>query len=201
MAFSDSSLAPYRAANESADTELSGYKHSSERHTPDSSVSEYMNRRAVLAGLSGCASLSLAGCVAEPGTNGGLLEVLDVDKPSRPTVTPATDERIRSLEPLQTALDRAGSGNGTADLRLDPSEFDATASALTPLPWYERNGESHASGIYLRHETEIFVASLWPYCTDSLLGSAESERGVYGRGGCLDPAERPGDSLSILRKI
>jgi hypothetical protein len=153
-----------------------------------------MNRRAVLAGLSGCVSLTLAGCVAEPGTNGGLLEILDVQKPSGATVTSATDERIRTLEPLQTALDRARSGNGTADLRLDRSEFDATASALTPLPWYEGQGEGNISGIYLRHENEIFVASLWPYCTDALLGSAESERGVYGRGGCLDQEERPGDS-------
>lgn len=149
-----------------------------------------MKRRSVLA-ASACALLPLSGCVAEPGTNGGLLEVLEAQKPPEATVTPASDERIRSVEPIQTALDRA-SANGTADLRLDQSEFDAAATALTPLPWYERKGNS-PSGIYLRHEDEIFVASLWPYCTDSLLGSAESERGVYGRGGCLNPEDRRGD--------
>ena len=149
-----------------------------------------MKRRSVLA-ASACALLPLSGCVAEPGTNGGLLEILETQKPSGATVTPASDERIRSVEALQTALDRA-SADGTADLRLDQSEFESTAAALTPLPWYEREDDS-PSGIYLRHEDEIFVASLWPYCTDSVLGSAESERGVYGRGGCLDPAERPGD--------
>ncbi len=149
-----------------------------------------MKRRSVLA-ASACALLPLSGCVAEPGTNGGLLEILEAQKPSGATVTPATDERIRSVEPIQTALNRA-SANGTADLRLDQSEFEATADALTPLPWYEREDNS-PSGIYLRHEDEIFVASLWPYCTDSVLGSAESERGVYGRGGCLDREERPGN--------
>jgi len=150
-----------------------------------------MKRRSVLAALSGCAFLSVAGCVAEPGTNGGLLEVLEAQKPSGATVTPASDARIRFVEPIQTALDRA-TANGTADLRLDQSDFDATATALTPLRWDDRQGDS-PSGIYLRHEDEIFVASLWPYCADSVLGSAESERGVYGRGGCLDPEERAGN--------
>lgn len=149
-----------------------------------------MKRRSVLAAC-GCALLSVAGCVAEPGTNGGLLEVLEAQKPPDATVTPATDERVRSVDPIQTALDRA-SANGAADLRLNQSEFDAAADALTPLPWYER-GDNSPSGIYLRYDGEIFVASLWPYCADSLLGSAESERGVYGRGGCLDPEERPGN--------
>lgn len=154
-----------------------------------------MKRRSVLATFSGCPFLSLSGCVAEPGTNGGLLEILEAQKPSEAIVTPASDERIRSVEPIQTALDRA-SANGTADLQLDKSEFDATATALTPLPWYERNGDS-PSGIYLRHEDEIFVASLWPYCAESVLGSAESERGIYGRGGCLDPEDRPENPGSI----
>lgn len=150
-----------------------------------------MKRRSVLAAFSGCALLTLSGCIAEPGTNGGLLEILEAQKPSGATVTPASDERIRSVEPIQTALDRA-TANGTADLRLNQSEFDATATSLTPLSWYERKEDS-PSGIYLRHEDEIFVASLWPYCADSILGSAESERGVYGRGGCLDPGDRPGN--------
>lgn len=155
-------------------------------------MNQFMKRRSVLAGLSGCAFLSLSGCVAETGANGGLLEVLEVQKPSGATVTPASDEQIRSVEPIQIALDRASTTNGVADLRLDQSEFDAVATALTPLPWYEGNGDS-PSGIYLRHEDEIFVASLWPYCADALLGSAESERGVYGRGACLDPDDRPGN--------
>jgi hypothetical protein len=149
-----------------------------------------MKRRSVLA-ASACTLLPISGCVTDPGRNGGLLEVLDAEKPSGAPVTPATDERIRSVEPIQTALDRA-SATGTADLRLDQSEFDATAAALSPLPWYEREHDS-PSGIYLRHDEETFVASLWPYCTESPLVSADSERGVYGRGGCLDPAERPGN--------
>lgn len=149
-----------------------------------------MMRRSVLAASSG-AFLSFSGCVADPGTNGGLLELLEAEKPSGATVTSASDTRIRSVEPLQTALDRART-NGTADLPLDHAEFDATAAALRPLPWYERKDDS-PSGIYLRYEGKIFVASLWPYCADSVLGSAESERGIYGRGGCLDPDERPGN--------
>lgn len=150
-----------------------------------------MKRRSVLA-ASACALLSVSGCVTEPGTNGGLLEVLESPKPAGATVTPANDERIRSVDPIQTALDRASADDGTADLRLNQSEFDATADALTPLPWYER-ASNLPSGIYLRHDSETYVASLWPYCSDSLIGSAESERGVYGRGGCLDPEERPGN--------
>lgn len=151
-----------------------------------------MKRRSVLTALASSTLLSVSGCVAEPGTNGGLLEILEAQKPSGATVTPASDERIRSVEPIQIALDRA-SANGTADLRLDQSEFDAAATALTPLPWYERNGGDSPSGIYLRHEDETFAASLWPYCADALFGSAESERGVYGRGGCLNPEDRPGN--------
>mgnify|MGYP006876410545 CR=1 FL=1 len=92
-----------------------------------------------------------------------------------------------------TLYDNDGNSGCSAVLTLPvgQSEFADTADALTPLPWYEREEDS-PSGIYLRHESGIFVASLWPYCSDSLLGSAESERGVYGRGGCLDPEERPG---------
>lgn len=150
-----------------------------------------MNRRPVLAAFS-CVLLPLSGCVADPGANGGLLEILETQKPAGATVTPASDERIRDVEPIQTALDRA-SENGTADLRVDEAEFEAVATALTPLPWYERKDDS-PSGIYLGQDGESFVASLWPYCVDSVLRSADSERGVYGRGGCLDPEERPGDS-------
>jgi hypothetical protein len=120
-----------------------------------------MKRRSILA-ASACALLPVSGCVAEPGINAGLLEMLEAPKPAGATVTPANDERIRSVEPIQTSLDRANATNGTADLRVNQSEFNATADALTPLPWYEREDDS-ASGIYLRHESEIFVASLWPY--------------------------------------
>lgn len=151
-----------------------------------------VQRRALLA-AAGCALLPLSGCTAEPGVNGGLLEVLEADAPPEATVTPPDDERIRDADPVQTALDRA-SERGTADLRLDESRFAAAAAALTPLPWYERSGGARSpSGIYLGHRGSTYVASLWPYCAGSALGSAESERGVYGRGGCLDPEERPGN--------
>lgn len=149
-----------------------------------------MNRRSLLVGFS-CALLPLSGCVATPGTDGGLLEVLETEAPSGATVTSSDDDRIRTVEPIQTALGRA-SETGTADLRVDTSEFEAAATALSQCTWYERQ-DDHPSGIYLRYENSTYVASLWPYCTDSILGSAESERGVYGRGGCLDPEERPGD--------
>lgn len=150
-----------------------------------------MNRRAVLGACSGYVCLSVSGCITDPGTNGRLLEILAVQKPPGATVTPASDAEIRSVTPIQTALNRVAATNGTADLRLDHSEFDATAAALSPLPWYERDGD-FPSGIYLRHNGSTYVASLWPYCSDSVLGSAASERGVYGRGGCLNPDERPG---------
>jgi hypothetical protein len=84
-----------------------------------------------------------------------------------------------------------------ADLRVDSSEFSDVKTALSPLPYYERsnaqNDSGAISGIYLRHNGSTFVASLWPYCVDSILGSVESERGDYGRGGCLSPEERPGN--------
>ena len=150
-----------------------------------------MKRRSLLI-ASGITLLSLSGCVAKPGENGGLLEILETQPPSEATVTPSSDERIRTVEPIQTALDRA-SENGTADLRVDKSEFDAAATVLSSLPWYERK-DDFPSGIYLRHESSTYVASLWPYCVDSVLGSAESDRDVYGRGGCLNPEERPGNS-------
>ena len=149
-----------------------------------------MKRRPFL--IASCfALLPLSGCTANPGENGGLLEILETQPPSGATVTPSSDERIRTIKPIQTALDRV-SKNGTANLRIDKSESDATATALSSLPWYERK-DDFPSGIYLHHKGSTSVASLWPYCVDSVLGSAESERGVYGRGGCLDPEERPGN--------
>ena len=62
-----------------------------------------MKRRSVLAATA-CALLPVSRCVAEPGTNGGLLEILEVQKPSGATVTPASDEQISSVEPIQTGL-------------------------------------------------------------------------------------------------
>jgi len=148
-----------------------------------------------------CSLTSIAafsGCVADPGDNGGILEILRTDAPDEATVTPSSDERLRSVEPIQTALSRAAE-RSVADQRLDSSEFSAVKTALSPLPYYERgpqNDFTGISGIYLRHNASTYVASLWPYCTDSILGSAESEEGDYGRGGCLDPEERPGDSVN-----
>lgn len=152
-----------------------------------------MNRRSLFVGFS-CVLLPLSGCVRQSGTNGGLLEVLETEAHSAATVTPSNDKRIHTVEPIQTALDRA-SEKGTADLQVDKSEFDNTANALTQLPWYERK-DDYPSGIYLRHEGSTYVASLWPYCTNSVFGSAESERGIYGRGGCLNPEKRPGNTLT-----
>ncbi len=152
-----------------------------------------MKRRRFLA-ASSFALLPLSGCIAKPGENGGLLEILETQAPPEATITPSSGKRIRTVEPIQTALDRASaSESGTADLQVNKSEFDTTATALSSLPWYEREDDS-PSGIYLRHDGSTYVASLWPYCVNSVLGSAESERGVYGRGGCLNPEERPGNS-------
>jgi len=140
---------------------------------------------------------ALSGCVADPGDNGGLLEILRADAPDGATVTSSSDDRLRSVEPIQTALSRAAE-RSTADLRVDSEEFSDVKAALSRLPYYERsepqNDSTLPSGIYLRHNGSTYVASLRPYCTDSILGSAESEEGDYGRGGCLDPEERPGDS-------
>lgn len=52
-----------------------------------------MKRRSILGTFSACALLQLSGCIAEPGTNGGLLEMLETQKPFEATVTPASDER------------------------------------------------------------------------------------------------------------
>jgi len=147
-----------------------------------------------------CSVTSIAafsGCLADPGDNGGLLEILSAEAPDGATVTPSNDERLRSVEPIQTALSRAAE-RSVADQRLDSSEFSDVKAALSRLPFYERsdpqNDGTLPSGIYLRYNGSTYVASLWPYCTDSILGSAESERGDYGRGGCLDFEERPDDS-------
>ncbi|SFR61730.1 hypothetical protein SAMN04488124_2823 [Halogeometricum limi] len=80
-------------------------------------------------------------------------------------------------------------------MRLDSSEFDTTATALTPLPWYEPEKDSSSpSGIYIRHEDATYAVYLQPYCADSIFVNAESERDVYGRGGCVPPEVRPENS-------
>lgn len=156
-----------------------------------------LSRRRMLHLCSVTSVAALSGCLADAGDNGGLLEILRTDAPDGTTVTPSSDDRLRSIEPIQTALSRAAE-RSTADLRLNSSEFSDVKAALSPLPYYERsdpeNDGNAASGIYLRHNGSTYVASLWPYCVDSILGSAESERGDYGRGGCVSPEERPGDS-------
>jgi len=158
-----------------------------------------LSRRRMLHLCSVTSIAAFSGCVADPGDNGGLLEILCVDAPDGATVTPSGDERLRSVEPIQTALSRAAE-RSVADQRVDSSEFSDVRAALSPLSYYERsdpqNDSTLPSGIYLRHNGSTYVASLWPYCTDSILGSAESEEGDYGRGGCLNPEERPGDSLN-----
>lgn len=150
-----------------------------------------MNRRQFLA-TTGCAVIPfVSGCLNDPGANGGLLEVLKTTKPRDATVIEPSDERIRNVEPVQEGLRQAATAtNSVAEIEITEREYDATAQALSNLPWYERSERNDSvSGIYFRYEDAVYVVVLTPFCTDSWITDAESERGEYGWGGCYDREE------------
>lgn len=130
----------------------------------------------------------MAGCLNDPGANGGLLEVLQAPAPENATVIEASDNRVRDVEPIQDGLRRAANETN-AEIDVSDREFDTVAEALADLPWYDRveHGSSHISGIYLRYDGDVYVVVLTPFCTDSWIRDANSERGEYGWGGCYDP--------------
>ena len=146
-----------------------------------------VNRRRFLAVAGGVSLSAISGCISNPGVNGGVLEVLSAEKPPHATVTEATDERIRSIEPIQTWLQQALQ-NGTADIEVTKREYDTVAQALSALPWYSRieYDSAYTSGLYIRYEDTVFVGVLTPYCADSWFWDAHSERGEYGWGGCFN---------------
>lgn len=146
-----------------------------------------MNRRRFLA-LTGSVSLpALSGCISNPGVNGGVVEVLSTDKPPHATVTEATDEQVRDIEPIRAGLQQARQ-NGDATIEVTEREYDTVAQALSALPWYSRieNSANYSSGFYIRYEGATYVAVLTPYCTDSWLWDAHSQRGDHGWGGCIN---------------
>jgi len=147
-----------------------------------------MNRRQCLATIGGAASAFVAGCLSDPGAEGGLLEALDVDAPSNASVTAATDDRISDIAPVQEVLQRVSENeSGVGEVEVSEPEYDRVAQALSELPWYDRgdHDSDHPSGIYFRYEQAVFVVVLTPFCTESGLIDSRSERGEYSWGGCI----------------
>lgn len=151
-----------------------------------------MDRRQLLA-AAGCGAMPfISGCLNDPGTDGGVLEVLQTTKPANATVIEPSDERIRNVEEVQEGLQQAASAtNSAAEIEVTDSEYDTVTQALSDLPWYERSdhGTSAISGIYFKYEEAVYVVVLTPFCTDSWIKDAQSERGEYGWGGCYDRDE------------
>lgn len=141
----------------------------------------------------GCAILPfVSGCLSDPGTNGGLLQVFETAAPSDATVIEAADNRIQSVEPVQKGLQQAASETSSvAEVEVTEREYDAVAAAFSTLPWYDRfeRNSDNISGIYIRYADTVSVVVLTPFCTDSLIVDAKSERGEYGWGGCYDRKE------------
>lgn len=152
-----------------------------------------MNRRRYLATVGGSGILFGSGCLDDPGVEGGVLEVFGVDAPPEATVIEASDDRIRNVEPIQDGVRRADreSGRGAVKIEVAANEYDEVAQTLADLPWYDRieHDSSYVSGVYIRDEDAVYVVVLTPYCTDSWLRDARSERGEYGWGGCIERAE------------
>jgi hypothetical protein len=150
-----------------------------------------MIRRQFLVFAGGASLSALSGCLSNPGVNGGLLEVLSAEVPPQAKVTDATDERISDIEPIQRGLQQAQQ-HGTADIDVTDNEYETVAQALSALSWYSRleHDSDYISGIYIQHEDSAYVVVLTPYCTNSWLWDAHSERGDYGWGGCIDPRDQ-----------
>lgn len=147
-----------------------------------------MNRRQVLAAAATTISLPISGCINDPGTEGGLLEVIESgDSPPNATVTDASQI---DNESIQQGLQQAHE-NETAEIEVSEDEFGAVAETLSNLPFYDRvkHGTAHMSGVYIQYEDAMYVAVLTPFCTDSRVRDAHSERGGYGWGGCIDKSK------------
>lgn len=149
-----------------------------------------MNRRQLLA-TAGCAVLPyVSGCLNDPGTNGGLLEILGADAPPNATITEASNKQLQ-IDPVQDGLRKAHTGNGVSEVEVTEREYDVVARALSDLPWYDRiqHNSNSISGIYIRYEGAVYVIVLTPFCIDSWRKEAQSKRGEYGWGGCIDREE------------
>lgn len=135
-----------------------------------------------------------SGCLSDPGADGGLLEVLETTAPAAATVVTSSDDRIRGVDAVQDGLGRAaGARRSVAEVEVTEEEFGGVAGALSALPWYDRSEHDagHISGHYVRYagDERVYVVVLTPFCVDSWLRDAESERGEYGWGGCYDRDE------------
>ena len=153
-----------------------------------------MNRRRFLATTASATLPLVAGCLSDPGANGGLLEVLETSEPPAATVVTSSDDRIRNVQAVQAGLGRAASARrSVAEVEVTEEEFGTVARALSALPWYDRteHDAGHISGCYIRFagDDRVYVVVLTPFCADSWFRDAESERGEYGWGGCYDRAE------------
>lgn len=150
-----------------------------------------MNRRRFLA-TTGCAVLPfVSGCLNTPGSDGGLLEVLEATDLPETEITDASDGQIRDIVPVQEGLQQAHEGNRVAEIEVPEREYDEVAQALSALPFYDRaeHNTGYMSGIYIEYEETVYVVVLTPFCSDSWFRDAQSERGEYGWGGCYDREE------------
>jgi hypothetical protein len=148
-----------------------------------------MNRRQYLATIGCGASAFLSGCLNDPGAEGGLLEALEVGKPPNASVTAATNDRISGVAPVQEVIQHVSENeSGVGEVEVSEREYDSVAQALSNLPWYDRNehDSSYPSGVYIQREGKVFVVVLTPFCTDSMFVDAQSDRGEYGWGGCIN---------------
>lgn len=134
-------------------------------------------------------STTHSGCLNDPGAEGGIVEATETNEPPNASVTEASDDRISDVGPVQEALQRAKESD-TAGGEVSEREYDDVARALSELPWYDRRGhdssQPYRSGIYIRYEDSSYVVGLLPYCTGSPIRKAQSERGEYGWGGCIE---------------
>ncbi|WP_049895358.1 hypothetical protein [Halopiger xanaduensis] len=118
--------------------------------------------------------------------------MLRTTEPPNATITDATDERIRAVDPVQEGLQQAANArDSVAEIEVTEAEYETVAQALSERPWYDRSeyGSRQPSGVYFRYENEAYVVTLTPFCADSPLVDAGSERGEYGWGGCYDREE------------
>lgn len=146
-----------------------------------------LTRRRFLAGI-GCGGLSLgAGCLNDPGSNGGIVTVYPSDAPPAATVTPASSV---SNDPIRHGLQQAADSGAVTDVEVDEAEFETVVGALSSFPHYSRSDSyndsdvdyAYPSGLYLRYAGGIYVVKLSSYCSDSPFVEARGKQGKYVEG-------------------
>lgn len=109
---------------------------------------------------------TLAGCASPGGPGTGEMEYYVAANgvgtpPTEATVVEATDSRIRGVQPIQTALERARE-SGNAQITVMESEYERVVDALEETPLYtDESGYATDEGLYVRSNGSVVRVSAY----------------------------------------